>query len=202
MRNQTIDLVGLFMLTLQSPRQGGEAVLKLNLSQSVLWQALMLVSIIPAILLFVSQALVEPDQALDELTVPLLEHPVLFAVTQFMIAAGMVAAIHYVGRFFGGQGLFADSLALVVWLQAIMTMVQIIQFVLLAASPLLSVLVVYASVVLFFVLLTAFVQTIHGFQSAGAVFGMIIMSMIALLVILSLILNIFGIVEPIQMGPI
>ncbi len=88
-------------------------------------------------------------------------------------------------------------LLLMIWLQFILLCLQVIQTVLLLVSTQMASLVAIVSVVLFLFLLTHFVAVVHGFQSLGKVFFMILASVIGLALGLSIILAFLGVSIPV-----
>src|SRR6056297_2391634 len=160
--------------TLKDPRGVAARMMKLGLPVPVLWQALALVVTVSVLLGQGTLLLTAGDGA----------------------ALVMVLAIHTIGRAMGGVGGFDDALTLVVWLQIVMVCLQLVQSVSFLLIPPFAVVLGYAGLILFLWLLTNFVAVLHGFQSLGVVFVMILMSASEMQFVISLLLAIVGVVPP------
>ena len=180
----------LVMLSIRSPREGGEALLAQSLPRGTLWSVLALCAIVSTLLSWVSAFL---TGVADAFAISFMERPVQGAIVQFIFGAILAGSIHSIGRTFGGRGAFDESLQVVAWLNVIMVALQVAQLVAYPIFPLFAVFLTFAGVALFFYLLTGFVQAVHGFASAGSVFVMIVLSLFAVLMVLSVILTSFGI---------
>lgn len=176
--------------TVKDPRGVAARMMKLGLPVSVLWQALALVVTISVLLGQGTLLLTAGDGA------ALVIMPLPLALLQFTLLGVMVLAIHTIGRAMGGVGGFDGALTLVVWLQIVMVCLQLVQSVSFLLIPPFAVVLGYAGLVLFLWLLTNFVAVLHGFQSLGIVFVMILMSAFAIAFVISLLLAIVGVVPP------
>lgn len=198
MPEQTVMIPDLIRQTFSDPRGAATTIIRMDLPAAVLWEALALVvalSVIAAHL--TTMLLLEPGLATgeqgEELIPAFLTNPLMMSFIQGTILVIMVYAVHWIGRSFGGEGRLPDAIALVVWLQFLLLCLQVVQALLGVLSPALSSLVGLAGVVLFFWLLTQFIQAIHGFRSAGMVFVMIVVSMLAITFAVTMLLAILGI---------
>lgn len=183
----------LLLLTLRSPREGADAVLRLKLPSQIVWQLLVLVSIVSTFFAWLGHVLFE--QLVGGPTM-FADRPFAFTTIQLVTSIGMILAIHYIGRVCGGTGSFIASLTLITWLQIVITTGQILQFAIFAIFPLFSALLVLIVGLLFFVLITVFVQVIHGFQSAALTFFMIVASAFGLMFVFAIFLTVTGLVDP------
>lgn len=118
------------------------------------------------------------------------------AILHGVVLVVVVWAAHTVGRIFGGTGTFADAILLISWLQFVMVMLQLVQLLALVLLPPLSMLIGMAAIALFLWLLTNFVAVLHGFKSLGKVFGMILVTFMALAFVLAFLLALLGIQGP------
>jgi hypothetical protein len=183
--NARTDWWGLARESVTSPRTAARAVLALRLPAAVLWQLMVLVSILTVLLIFAEiTAGGGPTSFLDVLSTD----PIVMAGLQFLSLLVMAAALYGVGRAFGGTGDWAGAMALVIWLQAIMLGVAAFQTVLYLLLPPLAQLVGLASVVLLLWLLTNFTAELHGFTNLWAVFFGILGAGALLIVTLSYLL--------------
>ena len=186
---------GLVRQSLREPRAAARAVIGSGVPAPILWEALALVVVLSTILAQVTTMLTPSEDALagDPMMPLVLYSPMLLGVIQGCLLVMMVFAVHWVGRTFGGRGAFEGALAVVVWLQFLLVCLQVVQTLAMVILPGLGGLIAIVGVVLFFWLLTQFVCVLHGFESAGMVFVMILVSMLALTFALSILLSIVGI---------
>ena len=133
------------------------------------------------------------EQQILELTRLYAENPLMMAVIQGGFAVVAVYAITIVGRICGGTGAFEDSLAMIAWFQTMLLALQLLQALTGVVLPPLSGIVAIVTLVLFFYLLTMFTAELHGFESPGMVFAMILATMIAIAFSVTLLLTLFGI---------
>lgn len=91
--------------------------------------------------------------------------PFLMAGVQAGLLLYSAVAMAFFGRQFGGQGRFADALALMVWIQAIMVGAQLVQTVVMILFPIIGVLMTLALLGVMLWLITLFTAALHGFQS-------------------------------------
>ena len=129
------------------------------------------------------------------------EAPIVMGVGASAIVQGgvlllMVYAAHVVGRLFGGGGTFPDAVLLVSWLQFLMVALQLVQVVALLLIPPLSGMIGIIAIVLFLWVLTNFVAVLHGFTSLGKVFGMILVTFMAVAFAVAFLLALLGIQGP------
>lgn len=199
MRNNSLDtpmpetrvsLLALARDTVSDPKDGARRVLALAPEEGVLWQALVLVVALSALLTQLGELLVPTP--VDPLLPVFTANPLLAAVIQGGLLVVTIYAIHFIGRAVGGSGSFRGAMALVVWLQFIMICLQVVQTVALIVLPPFAGLIGLFGIGLFFWLLSHFVAALHGFPSVGRTFVGILMSMIAIVFGMSIIMSILG----------
>ena len=95
----------------------------------------------------------------------ILGRPLLGAVVQLAALVIVVFLTVRIGRLFGGIGGFWDALALVVWLNAVMVLVQVVQLVALALVPPLAAALAIATILWALWAFANFVAELHGFQN-------------------------------------
>lgn len=162
------DLQALLRLTLTNPRAAARAIMALNLPDAVGWTALLAVAAVTTVLGFVGQSSAPGE--MPEPFASLMSSPIRMAGIQLISLLFTVVLAWVVGRRFGGQGSFADTLALVAWVQVPLILLQLLQLV---AMQVLA--------------------ELHGFRSALLVFGGIIAtSLVAAIPVAILILALFG----------
>lgn len=178
--------------TVSNPREGAETILSLGLPRQALWLAFALVIVLSMLLGDLLYVLADVSQD-GPLTGPIAGAPVIMGLLQAAFLVLMTHAMTHIGRFFGGTGQFDEALVLVVWLQFIFICVQIVQLVAVLVIPPVAGVISILALGLFFWLLVNFIATLHGFASLGKVFGMTILSAVAILFTLSLVLTMLGI---------
>lgn len=177
--------------SLSAPRDEARWVMSAGLPRAARWQALLLIVVISVILAQISM-FVAPLQG-DVIMAPLMMNPVMAAIVQMSLLVLMVFAIYWIGRALGGLGGFGNTILVVAWIQFVMACLQVVQTASMVLIPPLAGLISVAGFVLFFWLLTNFIAELHGFQSLGRVFVMIILAMFGFAFGLSLILTLIGI---------
>ncbi len=180
--------------TVREPRAVFAELRALHLPREALWQALIAVVAVSVILaelvnLVLAAALGGPAGQ------PILS-PLAFAGIQLGILVLSVVLIDRVGRMMGGRGDLDGAILAVVWLQFVMVCLQIVQSVLLLLFPFGAALVVILGIAIFLYLLTAFVTELHGFESTGRVFAMILFVLMGVALGLSFVLTLAGVTVP------
>jgi hypothetical protein len=155
--------------TITNPREAARQVMKMNLPVSFCWQALLLLLIMQIILSTGAFWIAGGDAW------KVAAENNLFVSVAFQWATSMLGVIlmQGVGQWAGGQGRFADALALAVWMQAILSILQIGQCLAIVLIPQLLIPIWTVGVVLAFWMLSYFVAELHGFQNVLKVFAVI-----------------------------
>lgn len=196
---------GLFaavVATVRNPRAGAEMVLAQGLPVPVIWTMLAAVVAVSALLEgFVLLLLTGGGDAAaayfgDAVTLYLSLNPFMKFLLELALWALLALATCEIGRQMGGAGDFPGALALVTWLQVILTFLTLLQTLLLLVAPPVSVVLGFAKLALLLWLFTNFVAVLHGFQSLGKVFVMILLSGFAVLLVLSLAMAMLGVSVP------
>ena len=176
--------------TIRAPQEAAQAVLALNLPRNVLWLGLALVITLSTLLASAVLLMVPMPEA--GAGVPM---PVVMGIVQAVFLVLVSLGIAVIGARFGGKGDFDGALALMVWLQAVVLVVQAFQIAAIAIGlSILADIVSLASIPLFFWLMAQFVTVLHGFSSVWKTFWAIIMFLIAFAFLLSLVVTSFGLV--------
>lgn len=187
------NLVPLAVDSLRAPRPTFARLLQVPVTQTTLWQALILVVVLSILLAGLTAAIApQPAVPQDAPAGPTLS-PFLFGAMQFALFAGMAWLIDVVGRKFDGTGDFNGALLAVVWLQFVMVCLQLLQSAVILLIPALLPAVTLLGLVLFLWLLTNFIAELHGFASLGRVFGMILMCLLGVALGLSFIATLMGV---------
>lgn len=186
-------LVSAAIETLRNPRAGAARIMAENLPGQVLWTMLLAIVAVSVVLGQGSLILVTGGTVTDN---PYLANPMVMWGLQSALLFVMVHAIHFIGRAMGGQGVFEDTLALVVWLQFVMACLQAVQTMALLILPPVADIIGILGLVVFMWLLTQFTAVAHGFTRLGMVFVMILVSAFGITFLLSIALSMLGIVVP------
>jgi hypothetical protein len=156
-----------FTKTLSAPKEGLLFVLNWRLDRGSLWSAAVVVVIFSILL----------NGVLVALNPALLEGPQLIPTSPFLQAlivwGGLVLTVygcHFIGKMFGGEGAFDDSLHAMIWLQAVMVVFQAAQIVLLTLSDAFGGIASIGIFIYTIWLFVNFVAVVHGFKSLWMVF--------------------------------
>ena len=171
-------------LSLVDPARGGAGMLALNPAMPVRWMAMAAAVLVGVLLAYVLPVLAGQGA---ELPPPMAAAGVQLGAN--VLAAGLAAQV---GRWFGGQGGFADALLLVAWLQGLMVLVQLVQLLVFLVLPFAGGLVVILALGLFFWLVVGFVQALHGFASPLLVLAGTFATLFAAAFVISFVLILFG----------
>lgn len=172
------------------PRAAARSVLALRLAPALLLQAA--IAVTAAGIVFGYLAVRLGGAEIDQVSTAILAYPLLGAAIQFgaiLVVAFLTARI---GSLFGGTGSFESALALVVWLNVVMLLIQIVQILLMLLAPPLTAFVAIFAVIWALWAFANFVTELHGFQNPLFVLGGVILSMIVLFFGLAMILTILG----------
>lgn len=180
----------MILLSLRDPQEGASSVLSMAPPRDALWLMLALVAVLSTLMSQI--AFVLSGGAGDASMGALMGTPLGMAALQAFFILMTVYLVFWVGRACGGQGNFEETLLIVVWLQVIFVAVQLVQLLLAIVAPFLTLLVLVASVGLFFYLLTYFILVLHQFKSAGMVFVGIVIAGFGALFVLGLVMSVFG----------
>lgn len=184
--------------TVQNPREGASEMLSLGVPREALWTIVALVVVLSVILNELSSMMMMARGGIPANAIII--GPIPFAILQFGAITGIAGAIHWIGRAMGGTGGFPEALLLTAWLQFVMLLASVIQFIAAVVLPGLVDIILILSLALFLWLLTNFVAVLHGFRSLAQVFVMILVSAFAIAFILSIVLAVLGIGIPIEAG--
>ncbi|MBI6628360.1 YIP1 family protein [Pontibaca salina] len=178
----------LTVATITDPAGAARTLIGLGLTRDVLWTALLLVAVLNALLFAVSNIALPPP---PELSV-LLPAPILYFV---VVAAGLslsVVSLHVFGRLLGGTGTLEDIMVLVGWIQLLRVAIQAVALFLALLAPVLSAMVVLAAVFYGIFIMLHFINQAHNFGSLMRSAGVLLISALAILLVLTFILSFVG----------
>jgi hypothetical protein len=180
----------LLIETLSRPREAAKRVLGAAPDLPVLIEAAVAVTCLGLVMGFLVGQL--SPGAMDPVTQSVLRNPLVGAVFQFAALLGIVALTAFAGRIFGGAGDFRGALALVVWLNAAMLVLQALQLGLMVVLPPLAPIVALAALLWAIWAFAGFVTELHGFQNQAVVLGGVLVGMVGLFVALSILMAMLG----------
>lgn len=185
----------IFLTTVRDPRAGAAQVLALQLPAQALWIALTLVSVVTSgVVAALVQAAPMPEGDLGRLiqASPVYNSPLIFAIMQWGRAVLSVFMLFWVGRALGGRGEVVDVLSVV-------TLLQVISFILVAGFTLLGMVIPFVSslgLLVFFVwwiwAVSNALDVAHGFENPLKAFGVMVVSVLGVLLGLSIFMGIIG----------
>ncbi|MEP3295161.1 MAG: YIP1 family protein [Pseudoruegeria sp.] len=184
-----VPLIEMAVLSLRNPKEGLRRVLDINVPRATLIPMIVLVIVVSVLLAFLTlwAAPVEIDAAMSVFPTP-------FSLA--MILSGsmfiMIMGIYWIGRAFDGKGTMDEVLLTVIWLQAIMMLLQVVQIIATILLPPLADMLGLVAFAVMFWLLTNFITEVHGFQSPLKVFFMVIASMFGIVFGLTILLTLIG----------
>lgn len=168
---------------LSKPRAAAADVIALGVPREALAPALFLVVVLSVILNGLIE-MIAPN--------PLIRiSPFQMALMATLMMPVFAFAVARIGRFMGGHGQFSDSLLLVIFWQALFVPATAIQVVLFLVSPVLSAVFIFAAMLFLTWIYINFVAALHGFQSLGPAFGVLLLSMLAFMVVMAFVMPFF-----------
>lgn len=198
MRFERGYLLGMALQSIPEPRKVAQEIQALQFPRSVLWQAFVLFEVLSIAIGVLVSMLYPPG---PEVFALIGENPMLVLATK-PVLAGMVGAallvlavfaIYWVGHLFGGAGRFEQALLTVIWVQFVMLLLQVVMLALTLFSGGMAALMNLVASFTIFWILSHFIAEMHGFRSAGLVFVMILLTILAALVGLAIILAVIGV---------
>ncbi len=180
--------------TLVEPRAAARHLLVMPIPPQGLWLSLALMSVLNAIVYSLALHLSTPADPDTVVVVPAAFHsPVLF--TLFLLGGLVITVLMltFVGQKFGGTGQIGDILVLIAWLQVLRLLFQLSIIAIGLVSINISALVVLAGSLWGVYILISFIDTAHGFGSLLKSFCVMVLSALAMAVILTLAMSLFGV---------
>lgn len=184
----------LLVESLFRPREAARVLIGFRLPQQSLWMALVLMSALNAIVYSVSLRLSPPtDPAAVTIMPPAFHSPLLFSMFLFGALAITVFALFWVGKSLGGKAHLSDVLVLICWLQVLRLILQVAVAFLVLALPMAALLLIFLSSIWGLYILIGFVDTAHRFESMLKSGGVIVLSIAAMAVGISILLSLIGV---------
>lgn len=173
------------------PREAARGVMELGVPQNVVLTAAVAVTCAGLVITW-AMVLMGPG-VVDGVTAAIYGNPLLSAVAEFagmLIVAVLTARV---GRALGGTGNFQDALTLIVWLNAVMLLVQFAQLVLIVVAPPIAGMIGLATLLWALWVFANFVAELHGFRNPLVVLGGVILTAIVLVFAISILFAILGV---------
>lgn len=180
----------LLIASFARPREAARRLLAAAPAQSEVIAAAVAVTACGVVLSFL--AVLASGGPADPVSALILGNPILGATAQLIFAFAIAGVTAYIGRSFGGTGDFWGALTLVVWLNAVLVVLQTIQLVALVFAPPFAGLLAAAGLFWALWAFANFITELHGFQNPLFVMGGVILSAIALFFLLAMALSMMG----------
>lgn len=161
---------------------------------ATLWTAMALVAVLNVLLLAAMQLISPIPSALEGQGIALTPFSLTAMIAVFLVF--FVFAIQYVGGLLGGQGSLPDTLALMVWFQAVSLTLELGQLVLALFSDYLAAIFGMISLGGLLWCILNFIKVLHGFESFAKSIGVFAMAMIGTGLTAGMLLVLLGIVAP------
>lgn len=176
-----------------APAVAAHSLVGLGLSRAVLWQALVLVTVLSVLLVALTQGAMPAGPPLRADGGPLVLSPFAYGVILGASLVMLVFALHYTGQALGGTGDFGAALTLVIWLEVLAMAVRLVQgAVLLVAPPVAGMVSALGLGLLLWVLLN-FINVLHGFGSLWKSAFSLLLAVVGISLGLTLILTLIGV---------
>jgi len=176
------------IMSITKPAEAARALMAMQIPSQALWTGLALVAVLNTALFTLSNLLMPGPSPLPAI----FNSPILYLA---IVMGGLTLTIYglfFVGRLFGGKGSVADIMVLIVWMQALRVLAQAATLVLVMTVPFLAMIVVFAAALVGVYMLVHFVDQAHRFGSVGRAALVLIASVLAIVVGLSLIVTLIG----------
>jgi hypothetical protein len=176
--------------SLRRPRLAARRVLDAGLSGATVIEAALLVTCAGIVLGYL--ALRASPDGVDVVSTAILAHPLLGAAAQLAAMAVVIFLTVQIGRLFGGRGELWGAAALIVWLNAMLVLVQAGQVVALALLPPLAAVLAIVATVWTLWAYANFIAELHGFRSPAIVLGATVLTGMMLFFATAMLLAILG----------
>ncbi len=180
--------------SLVRPRAAARRVLALGLGPAELFQGAVAVTSAGMVLGYLALR-ARPD-VVDPVSAAILAQPLAGAGVQLAMLLLLTVLTAGVGRLFGGTGTPAGAFALVVWLNALMALIQALHLVMLVLLPPLAAVVALVTILWTFWAYVNFISELHGFQNQLLVLGGVILTLVALFFAVAIVFAMLGVTPP------
>ncbi|MDV4144218.1 MULTISPECIES: Yip1 family protein [Shimia] len=180
----------LFRETIFDPAGAGRRIVALDIAPNTGWMLLGLATVLNTLLFFAMSAMFPAPNAMPFV---FLSVPWRVALTMFVAVAMSVVALYWSGRILDGKARFGDILAMIAWLQIMRVAVQVVTIVLSLVAPFIGALLAFGAGIYGIWILIQFVNVAQAYASIGKAVMNVILTMVALVMMLSLTLSFLGV---------
>lgn len=188
--------------TIVEPRGAARRLMEMRLDLRTVWMAFALVMVLGTALgLLMRMVFPVPRELLEQ--IPLLrlqDQPLIAGAVQSIFLIAIAWAMAAIGRRFGGDGRFDQTLLLVSWMEFTLMMVQVVQIFATLLFPPVATLIGFAGFGLFFMLLTVFSAEANGFTSLPLVFLGVLASLLLAALVAAVFFVFFGLMPIPEVG--
>lgn len=169
----------------REPREAAVSLLSLGVPSTAVWPAFGVIVLISVLIGGISDLFAPPAAGVQV-------SYFLMCVLLTVVFLSFAVAVWKIGRLFGGNGKFEESLVVGIFFQAVLLPFQILQLVLAIAVPGLA--GIYAiGLLLYGIWMNVnFIDALHGFASFGKSFGVLLLGSFAAAIALLVSVAIFG----------
>lgn len=176
------------------PRVAARRVMALRINPLELLMVAVIITCAGIIMAFVATR--ASSGGLDPVTSRVLNTPLFGAGIELAVMAVIAVLTHRIGVLFGGKGAFLDAVALVVWLNVMLLLIQIAQILALATFPPVAAALSIVGILWAFWAFANFVTELHGFENPFMVLGAVVLTAIVLFIAVAMLLAILGLTPP------
>lgn len=153
--------------TFRRPREAARRLLALDLGADTVVQGALAVTSAGIVMTHIAGQMA--GTTLDPLTAALLTNPLLAALVQLALLMLSVLLTWKIGRLFGGQGGVEGAFRAIVWLNAVLLILQAAQLLVLGVAPALAVMISVLGMGWLLWAFASFTAELHGFRNVFAV---------------------------------
>jgi hypothetical protein len=190
------DIRGFGALVGQSflaPAATARILIGLGLSRAVLWQAMLLVTVLSVLLVAITQGAMPNVPPPANGAPPREMTPFSYGLILGGSLVLLVFALHFTGQALGGIGDFGAALTLVVWLEVLAMMIRLGQSAVMLLLPALGGMVSVLGLGLLFWVLLNFINVLHGFDSLWKSAFALLLAVVGISLGVTLILTLIGV---------
>lgn len=177
--------------TFRRPREAARRLLALDLGADTVVQGALAVTCAGIVMSHVAGRIATGP--LDPMTAALLANPLLAALVQLGLLMLSVVLTWKIGQLFGGQGGVEGAFRTIVWLNAVLLILQVAQLLVLGVAPAVAMVISVLGMGWVLWAFASFAAELHGFRSVFAVAAVSVIAGVVVLFGLMTVLVIAGI---------
>ncbi len=179
--------------SLGDPAGVARFLIGLNLSRAVLWQALVLVTVVSVLLVALTQGAVPEGPPGPGGGGPLVLSPFTYAVILGSSLVLLVFALHFTGAGLGGTGDFGAALVLIVWLEVLAMTFRVFVAAVALLLPAVSGIASALGLGLLVWILVNFINVMHGFESLWKAAFTLLIALVGISIGVTMFLTLIGV---------